>query len=63
MDTLNLLDPSDIEKPRDKIALMAGLSNLVDKISSNEKEGARSVHLHLYAPKQKAEADYNVIEA
>lgn len=65
METLNMLDPSDMEKPRDKIALMTGLSNLVEKVSSakNEKEGAKQVHLHLYAPNQKQESHYKVIEA
>lgn len=64
MDTLNLLDPSDMEKPRDKIALLSGLSSLVEKISpKKEDENVKQVHLHLYAPKQRTEKDYEVIEA
>lgn len=63
MDTLNLINPSDLEKPRDKIALLSGLSSLVDKISGKDREGNKTVHLHLYGPNQKKEQDYDVIEA
>jgi hypothetical protein len=64
METLNLINPHAIDKPRDQIALVSGLSTLVEKISNKEhREGLQSVHLHLYAPNQKKEQDYEVIEA
>ena len=64
MATLDLLDPNDLEKPRDKIALMTGLSNLVDKISDKRDDsGSKVLHLHLHSPSQKKETDYEVIEA
>lgn len=64
MDTLNLLDPSDMDKPRDKIALLTAVSNLVDKIENKEKgdDGKPTVHLHLYGPKQKEVKDYATID-
>ena len=62
METLNLLDPSQMEKTKDQISFMNGLSNLVDKITDKKTEGVRAVHLHLYGPKQKQEKDYEVID-
>jgi len=62
MDTLNLIDPAKVPKVRDKIALMTGLSNLVDKIGSDKDAGKPQVHLHLHAPTQKKESDYEVID-
>ena len=62
MDTLNLLDPSNMEKTRDQIAFMNGLSTLVDKVTDKKTDGTKVVHLHLYGPKQKVETDYEVID-
>jgi len=63
METLHLINPHEVEKTRDKIALISGLSNLVDKISGKTEEGPKQVHLHLYAPNQKVEKDYETIDA
>lgn len=64
METLNLINPHAVEKERDKITILNGLSNLVEKITeNNQREGPQQVHLHLYAPNQKKESDYEVIEA
>lgn len=65
MQTLNLIDPSDVEKPRDRVAILNSLSQVVDKISNGDdaKKGTGAVHLHLYAPPQKKESDYEVIDA
>lgn len=63
MQTLDLLDPTDLAKPRDKIALMTGLSQLIERTSGKNGEGNKTVHLHLYGPQQKKEKDYEVIEA
>ena len=61
MDTLQLIKPATVTKTRDQIALLTGLSNLVDKIT--DKAGTpNQVHLHLYAPNQKKESDYETIE-
>lgn len=64
MTTLDIINPHDFDRPRDKIALVAGLSSLVDKISGKSNENdVKQVHLHLYAPNQKKEQDYEVIDA
>lgn len=64
METLQLINPHEIEKTRDKIALISGLSSLVDKISgNNDKEGKVQVTLNLYAPNQRKENEYETIEA
>jgi len=63
MDTLNLLDPRDCEKPKDKIALLNSLSSLVDKIGPKKEDNNSSqVHLHLYGPSQKRENQYETID-
>lgn len=64
METLNILNPNDLVKTRDKIAVINGLSNLVDRIADkSDNKGPQQVHLHLYAPNQKKESDYEVIDA
>jgi hypothetical protein len=63
METLNIIEPSELQKTRDKVMVLNGLSNLVDKITDkNGQTGQGSVHLHLYAPNQKKETDYKVID-
>lgn len=63
MDTLQLLNPEDAESPREKIAIITGLSKLVDDVSSKDRDGDKpQVHLHLYGPNQKKESDYEVID-
>jgi len=64
MDTLNLLDPNLVEKERDKVAIMTGLSQVIEKLGpSKEGSDKPTVHLHLYSPTQKVEKDYDVIDA
>jgi hypothetical protein len=63
MQTLEILNPNDFEKPRDKIALVTGLSQVVDKISDKRGDGDKpQVHLHLYGPNQKKESEYETID-
>jgi hypothetical protein len=64
MQTLNLLDPGNIEKEKDKVSVMNGLANVLDKLDEGDKgkNGGRSVHLHMYAPNQKPESAYDTIE-
>jgi hypothetical protein len=64
MQTLGLLNPHDVEKETDRVAIMTGLSkviSVIDKDTKDKKEG-RSVHLHLYAPNQRKEDSYETIE-
>ena len=64
METLNLLNPEAVDKERDKVAIMTGLSQVIEKLSPAKNENDKPVvHLHMYAPKQKAEKDYDIIEA
>lgn len=63
MDTLNIIEPNELIKTKDKVMVLNSLSNLVDKIGEkNNPNGMGSVHLHLYAPAQKKETDYKVID-
>lgn len=64
MQTLGLLNPHDIEKERDKITVINGLSQVLDRLDDGkdkDKDG-RAVHLHLYAPTMKKEENYQVVE-
>lgn len=63
LNTLDLLNPAELEKPRDKIALLGALGNVLDRFTSKEKEGTQVLHLHLHAPSQNKETDYETIEA
>ncbi len=63
MDTLNLFDPSNIEKPLDQIKAASMLANIVEKVSiGSNKNGGNEVHLHLYGPKQNKIDRYEVID-
>jgi hypothetical protein len=62
MQTLDLLSPHEIDKETDKITVIQGLSKVLEKMNGDNKEqGSRTVHLHLYAPNQRSEKDYEVI--
>jgi len=63
MDTLNLLKPEDMGKPRDKIALLQSLGTLVERVTGKAGEEGKVLHLHLHSVDQKKEKDYDVIEA
>jgi hypothetical protein len=62
METLDLFNPQDIEKPNDIIKAAGQLAGIVEKVSAKEREGGNQVHLHLYGPKQRALSSYEVIE-
>lgn len=63
MDTLNLLDPEAVEKEKDRVAIMTGLSKVVDTMEGKEtKEGNKVLHLHLYDPGRKSEKDYKTVD-
>lgn len=61
MDTLNLLNPSQL-RTKDQIQLMNGLAGVIDKMSEKGPVMPSKVELHLYAPNQKKESEYEVIE-
>lgn len=63
MSTLNLLDPTEEMSTKTKITVINGLGNLVDKLGDrSDGRTDRAVHLHLHAPPQKKETDYDVID-
>lgn len=61
MDTLKLLEPAQM-RTREKLQAVSALANVVDKMSDRGNAVPNQVHLHLYAPNQKTEKDYPVIE-
>jgi len=62
MQTLDLFDPTDIEKPTDLIHAAAQLSSIVERVSGKDNKSGQSVHLHLYNPTQKKISSYEVID-
>ena len=62
MDTLNLIKPAAVVKPRDQITLMTGLTKVVDSMIDVKKEEKPQVHLHMWCPEQKTENDYPIID-
>ena len=63
MQTLELLDPDNVEKERDRVTIMTGLSKVLDTITEKKQgEGTKVLHLHLYDPGRKKESDYKVID-
>jgi len=63
MDTLELIDPRELDSVKERVMVLNSLSNLVDKLSGDGGKDVKQVHLHMYAPNMKKEADYDVIEA
>lgn len=63
MQTLNLVQPERLETVKSQMLVINGLSQLVERIAPKEKEGPQQVHLHLYAPNQKKESEYEIIDA
>lgn len=61
MQTLDLFDPTDLEKPRDIIAAARDLSSILDRVSSKDQKG-NSVHLYLYNPTQRKINEYEIID-
>jgi hypothetical protein len=62
MDTLNLFDPKDLEKPKDIVNAASQLSNIVQKLTGDSKSGETNVSIHFYSPRQKKITDYPVID-
>lgn len=63
METLNMFDPSDLEKPMDKIRAAKDLASIVDHMSpQNKNEGNGEIHLHMYSPKQRPMKEFEVID-
>ena len=63
MDSLNLFDPSQIEKQRDLVDAASKMAGIVDKIQGqNGKNTGNQVVLNLYGPRQKELRDYEVVE-
>ena len=64
MATLNLIEPSKLETTKNKVMVLNSLSRLVESVSDKNSNGHNGgVHLHLYAPNQKKESDYEIIES
>lgn len=63
MDTLDLLNPHDTTKVSERLQMVDTMSKIVDRISSDNKEGKKSLVLHLHMPQQNKESDYKVIDA
>jgi len=61
METLDLFNPSNLEKPRDIIAAARDLSSIVERISGKDS-GNQQVHLHLYNPTQRKVNEYEIID-
>lgn len=63
MTTLNLFDPSALEKQTDIVKAAGMLAGIVEKVSgNNNNKGGNEVHLHLYGPKQNKIDKYEVID-
>ena len=62
MDTLNLFDPTAMEKQTDIIKAAGTLAGIVERVSVREKSAGNEVHLHLYAPKQNKIEKYQIID-
>jgi hypothetical protein len=64
MQTLLALDPDGVDKERDRITIINGLSQVIERVGDpkKDKEGSKVLHLHLYDPGRKKESDYEVID-
>lgn len=62
MQSLNLFNPEDIEKPMDHVRAAKDLASVVEKVTNKDKDSDRAVHLHLHAPRQRAEKEYETID-
>lgn len=60
MESLNLFEPSEIEKPLDHIRAARDLATISEKLAGNSKSGNLVIHFH--PPNQKTEDQYEVIE-
>lgn len=64
LDTVELIDPNNVEKEKDRVAILSGLSQVFERLEDKKDQGGTKVlHLHLYDPGRKKESDYgDVIE-
>lgn len=62
MESLNLFDPTCIEKETDRIKAAVGLASIVEKMNGNSKNEGTKIELHMYAPKQRPIKEFDVIE-
>jgi hypothetical protein len=62
MDTLDLFNPSGIEKQVDVARAASQMAGIVERVSGLGKNGGNNVHLHLHAPNQRKVEEYDVID-
>lgn len=62
MESLNLFDPTCIEKEKDRVLAASHLANIVEKMTAGGKNEGTKIELHMYAPKQRPLKEYEVIE-
>lgn len=62
MESLNLFNPSNIEKPRELISAARDLAAISKDMAGDSKSGDREIHLHLYSPKQRPLNEYTIID-
>lgn len=61
MESLELFEPNDLEKPLDKVRAARDLAGIVEKMSGN-KNGIGSLAVHFHAPRQRSESEFKTIE-
>jgi hypothetical protein len=62
METLDLFDPTAMDKQTDIIKAAGQLAGIVERVSEKNRAEGNQVHLHLYGPKQKSINSYEVVE-
>jgi len=62
MDTLDLFNPSGIEKQVDIARAASQMAGIVERVSGMNRSNGNNVHLHLHAPNQKKLESYEVID-
>lgn len=62
MQTLNLFDPTAINKQKDIIDAASKLASIVEKVTTKDRTGSNEVHLYLVGPKQNKIDRYDVID-
>ena len=61
METLDLFDPNDMEKPADIVRAAGVLAGIVERVTSKERSDGPTVVLNLYNPRQRKIEDYEII--
>ena len=62
MESLSLFNPTNLTKPSDMIKSAGILAGIVEKIHGRDDKSGGKIELHLYSPKQKNIASYDVID-